>query len=299
MTFTEFIHAVGLCILVFYILPLIGPILASIVFLATQFLTPFIGIYRSYRNYRNETRKDTKIEIGCGIVAMIFQIAGITMLAIYLNDGLKICLFLIGVIFVSFKHWENVKVDVEASPRIWQIQNPRPKETCIAYLLKVIFTFVSAISINEVKSHDSTAGVKSLFNIWQSTADAFVGGQTIGCTCQLHNPFILCAIVIVCDVLCYKSSKLACTINCQKVCFVIPLLLLPLLTTITLTVNMVSPDKFKIGSCDLLFHYWHLNSGSIYDLKMLLPTFIVLFISIISIAVPIMKDSGKAGRTGG
>ncbi|CAG2231384.1 CHS1 [Mytilus edulis] len=99
---------------------------------------------------------------------------------------------------------------------LWQLcfkhQQVFDEITCVL----VIFTFVSAISINEVKSHDSSAGVKSLFNIGDSTADDIVEGQTIDCTCQLYNPFILCAIVIVCDVLCYKSSKLACTINFPK-----------------------------------------------------------------------------------
>lgn len=283
MTLTEVIHTVGLCILVFFVLPLFDPILASVVYMATSFLTPFINfgsiIYRVCITDRNlELLRDIS-----GIFGMILQIAGITMLAIYLNDGLMIGLVLIGVIMVSFKHWENFEVDGEDSSCIWQLQNPRPKETCLAYVFKVICTLLTVIFI---------------FTIMNTEIDIFKR-QTIDLTCQFHIPFILSAIIMICEFLCYTSTKIACTINCQKVCFVMPLLLLPLLTTGTLTVAMIYPDMLKIGSCDLLFHDWCFNSGSMYDFWLLFAAFLALCSSIICITVPIWKDSGKTGRTGG
>lgn len=113
---TEVIHTVGLCILVFFVLPLFDPILASVVYMATSFLTPFINFGSIIYRVCIRTDRDFELlrEIS-GIFGIILQIAGITMLAIYLNDGLMVGLVLMGVIMVSFKHWENFDVDEEVS----------------------------------------------------------------------------------------------------------------------------------------------------------------------------------------
>ncbi|VDH99847.1 Hypothetical predicted protein, partial [Mytilus galloprovincialis] len=277
--------------------------------MATSFLTPFINsgssIYHVYKDAKKTPKNDEKrewkvIRDTCGIFGIILQIAGITLLAIYLNDGLMIGLFLISVILVSLKHWENFEVG-DTTSVIWQLQNPRPKEMCFVYFLKVMFTFGTIFAIYALKSTNRRAGAFSLFDDGQSTAFAIFGGQTIDSNtiCQYNIPFILSAINIICNFLCYASAKLACTINCQMVCFVPPLLLLPLLTTITIPVALSDPAMLKIGSCDLLFQDWCFNLGSMYDLRFLLSAGVLLYFSIICIAVPIWKDSGKRGKTGG
>lgn len=290
---------------------MVGPIYSSVVYLATQFLTPLIRVCRSCRNYRNETqsntlcivcknyRNETHKEIVFDIVAMILQVAGISLLAYDLNDNVKIYIFLIGVIFVSVKYFENVIIYGKTSSFILQLLNPQPIQTYVAYSFKVIFTFIAVMFIHAIKIYDSAAEFKSLFEIDLSTGVAIFEGQTIDCICMSQNPFIICAINIVCAVLCYKSSKLACTINCQILCFVIPLILLPPLTTVTFIVNKTYQYMFTCGSCDLLFNDWNLDSVSMYDLRMLLPAGVLLNVSIICFAVPILKNSGKARRTGG
>ncbi|CAG2190883.1 CHS1 [Mytilus edulis] len=298
MIFTEFFHTVGLCILVFFVLPLFDPILASVVYMATSFLTPCIDfgsiVYRVFKN-----RDLDLLRVISDIFGIILQIAGITLLARYLNDGLMFGLFLISVILVSLKYWENCVHDKNSI--IWQLQNPRPMETCIVYIFKVILTFGIIIVIYALKSTDSRAGAFSLFDDGQSIALSIFGGQTIDSNtiCQYNIPFILSAINILCNFLCYASAKLACTINCQMVCFVPPLLLLPLLTTITIPVALGDPAMLTIGSCDLLFQDWCFNLGSMYDLRFLLSAGVLLYFSIICIVVPIWKDSGKRGKTGG
>lgn len=349
MIIIETCHSVGISILAFIVLPSFDPASASIVYLAVAVFLPLLDIidklYKmcTNRKHRVNVTKDEQInttkEVNntnngelngktCGkwlkqivctdnfkfsfmypCVGFLLQITGMILIAIYINIGWLKVLFVLAVLLVSMKHWDNFitiarEKDDTLSPRQIKLiyQKGKTRITCLANLWKIIITFLSVIAIFTSRTTDSMSGFKSLFNSGKSTLNAVFGEREIGdsMTCQYGIPFKVAAINIVCDYVCYKAAKTACAIFTQRLCLFIPMLLLPVVTTFTLVGLMVNPDILKLDSCDLLFTEWCLKSidgiGTYYI--ELIMAFVFLYLSIPVITRHVWRVNGyRQGET--
>jgi len=242
-------------------------------------------------------------------VGLILQITGIILIGIYIKIGWLIGLFVLAVLLVSTKHWDNFitiarELDDTLSPRQIKLiyQKGKTRITCLANLWKIIITFLSVIAIFTSRTTDSLSGFESLFNSGKSTLNAVFGEREIGdsMTCQDGIPFKIAAINIISDYVCYKAAKTACAIFTQRLVLFIPMLLLPVVTTFTLVSLMVNPDILKFDACDLLFTEWCLKSidgiGTYYI--ELIVSFVCLYLSIPLITRHVWRVDGyRQGET--
>lgn len=230
------------------------------------------------------------------IFGLILQGSGIGVISKYIymeRSWLIVLLYLVSVLCVSVKYWENfMHMGNKGSrflPRIkFEYQRGRTKVTCIANLWKITLTFIVVIAIFAIRTTDSTAGFKSLFGNGSSMLRTVFGKRVLGddLTCQMKVPFLVAIVNILCDYLCYKAAKTSCVIYSQILCFSIPLYVLPIVTTLTLVGLMSSPDILKFGSCDLLFSEWCLTNGIVQieeKCMLLIIAFVLLYVSIVLI----------------
>jgi hypothetical protein len=342
----ETCHSVGISILAFIVLPSFDPASASIVYLAVAVLPPILDIIDKVTNDKrrvnvtnDEQTNTTKEELNnttnkplngrrsdnllkkifCNenarfsimypCVGLILQIIGIILIGIYINIDWLRGLFILAVLLVSTKHWDNFitisrEQDKTVSPRHLKLiyQKRKTRITCISNLWKIIITFLSVIVIFTSRTTDSLTGFKALFNSGKSTLNAVFGEREIGdsMTCQGGIPFKIAAINIVCDYVCYKAAKTACAIFTQRLGLFISMLLLPVVTTFTLVGLMINPDILKFDSCDLLFTEWCLKSidGIGTDYIELIVSFVVLYLSIPLITRHVWRVNGyRQGET--
>jgi len=242
------------------------------------------------------------------ILGLILQIAGIIVIGIYMDSAWLGCLYAISVLCVSVKYWENFlhmgNEDSTLLRRIkFEYQIGRTKVTCIANLWKITLTFIVVITIFAIRTTDSTAGFKSLFDNGSSMLRTVFGERVLGddLTCQMKVPFIVAIVNILCEYLCYKAAKTSCVIYSQIPCFSLPVYVLPVVTTLTLVGLMSRPDILKFDSCDLLFSEWCLTNGIVElgeKCMLLVIAFVLLYISIGLITRHVWKVHGyKHGET--
>ena len=242
------------------------------------------------------------------ILGLILQIAGIIVIGIYMDSAWLGCLYAISVLCVSVKYWENFlhmgNEDSTLLRRIkFEYQIGRTKVTCIANLWKITLTFIVVITIFAIRTTDSTAGFKSLFDNGSSMLRTVFGERVLGddLTCQMKVPFIVAIVNILCEYLCYKAAKTSCVIYSQIPCFSLPVYVLPVVTTLTLVGLMSRPDILKFDSCDLLFSEWCLTNGIVElgeKCMLLVIAFVLLYISVGLITRHVWKVHGyKHGET--
>ena len=200
------------------------------------------------------------------ILGLILQLAGIIMIGIYMDSIWFFCLYAVSVLCVSAKYWENfIHMGNENSRFLKRIkleyQRGRTKVTCIANLWKITLTFIAVIVIFAIRTTDSTAGLKSLFDNGSSMLSTVFGERVLGddFICHMNIPFIVAIVNILCEYLCYKAAKTSCVIYSQKLCFSFPVCVLPVVTPIALIALMSRPDILRFDSCDLLFSEWCLT----------------------------------------
>ncbi|XP_052072416.1 uncharacterized protein LOC127710528 [Mytilus californianus] len=109
--FIETVHSFGISILVFLVLPSFDPVSASVLFLAVAFLPPLINLidHAVLQNQRTK-QKHTKTlwqPYILSIIGVICQLAGIILIAFYIEIDWLYCLFVLGAVCVSIKYWEN------------------------------------------------------------------------------------------------------------------------------------------------------------------------------------------------
>lgn len=253
-------------------------------------------------------KDSSRVSVFFPILGLILQVSGIIVIAIYTNKAWLAGLYVVSVLCVSVKYWENfLRMGNEKStllPRIkFEYQRGRTKVTCIANLWKITLTFIVVIVIFAFRATDSTAGFKSLFDNGSSMLRTVFGERVLGddLTCQMKVPFIVAIVNILCEYLCYKAAKTSCVIYSQKPCFSFPVYFLPIVTTFTLVGLMSRPDILKFDSCDLLFSEWCLTNGVVKlgdKCFLLVIAFVLLYISIGLITRHVWKHHGyKHGET--
>ncbi|XP_071149954.1 chitin synthase chs-2-like [Mytilus edulis] len=314
----ETIHSIGISILAFLVLPAFDPASASVVYLAVAVIPPLIDIIDKTVNEPEEDDNEKKTKQSTGretsklsfffpIFGFLLQIVGIVLIALYIKIGWLMGMFFMSAIFTSIKYWENF-VDIGGdNPRFlckvkWELHKGRTKVACLVNIWKIFVTFIAVMIIFSVQGQDSTSGLKSLFNSGISTLTSAFGDHTFGINpiCTNRAPFIVAVISICCEYLCYKASKTVCVINCQRVGFSIPLVVVPIVTTLTLVSIMHQPEILKFSSCDLLFSTWCVKGIDqlIGNCTELFAAFFVLIASILLITRHIWKVNGyKHGET--
>ncbi|XP_071150228.1 chitin synthase chs-2-like [Mytilus edulis] len=235
------------------------------------------------------------------------QIAGIILIAIYINIGSTMVLFVLSVILVSIKYWENF-ISMGENDSIFfsklkrELHIGRTKTSCIVSFWKILITFLAVITIFTSRGTDSMLAFRALFNKGIASTNIFFGEQHIGFNpiCQANAPFLAALICIICEYLCYKTSKTVCVINCQRFGFSLPMTTIPPIVTIVIVGLMHHPDILKLDSCDLLFSDWCIKDISrLADncLKLII-AFVLLYISFLVITRHIWKSNGrKNGET--
>ncbi|CAC5391630.1 unnamed protein product [Mytilus coruscus] len=192
------------------------------------------------------------------------QIIGIICISIYIKIDWLIGMFILSAAFTSIKYWENFVAMKENSSKFlrkvkWELHKGRTKVACLVSLWKMVVTIITVLSIFSIQGHDFTSALTSRFNnTGVSNLTTAFGDQEFGNIpiCNNKAPFIVAVISISCDYLCYKASKTVCVINCQRFGFSIPLIVVPMLTTLTLIGLMFKPEFLKFSSCDFLFSTW-------------------------------------------
>lgn len=235
------------------------------------------------------------------------QVAGIVLLTLYIKIGSIYVLFVISVVLISIKYWENfITMGTEGSSWFRQLKRElhigRTKTSCIVSLLKMLITFFAVIGIFTSRGTDSMSALKALFNNGITTINTVFGEQQLGSNpiCQTQVPFLATIICIICEYLCYKTSKTVCVINCQRFGFSFPLLILPIAVPAVIGGLMHQPDILKLDSCDVLFSDWCIKeNGRLFEnCKELIIAFLMLYISIIFITRHVWQSNGrKNGET--
>ncbi|CAC5405894.1 CHS1 [Mytilus coruscus] len=252
----------------------------------------------------NET---SKLSFALPFAGLILHAAGIILVMIYINIGTMIASFLLSVLLISIKYWENFITmgshDSKFACRLKrELHKRRTKTSCIVSLWKILITFCAVIVVFVSRGSDSMAALKALFNNGMTTMNTVFGEQQFGFNpiCQTNVPFLTAFICIMCNYLCYKTSKTVCVINCQRFCFNLPIVMLPPVVTIVMGGLMNQPDILKLESCDLIFSDWCIKNSSRLSEKCteLLAAFVLLFISILLITRHVWKSDGrKNGET--
>ncbi|CAG2190747.1 CHS1 [Mytilus edulis] len=252
----------------------------------------------------NET---SKLSFALPFAGLILHVAGVILIMIYINIGTMIALFLLSVLLISIKYWENfISMGTHESKFACRLKRElhtrRTKTSCILSFWKILITFCAVIVVFVSRGSDSMATLKALFNNGTTIMNTVFGEQQFGFNpvCQTNVPFLTAFICIMCNYLCYKASKTVCVINCQRFCFSLPIVMLLPVVTIVMGGLMNQPDVLKLDSCDLLFSDWCIIDSSRLskNCSELLAAFIVLFLSILLITRHIWKTNGrKNGET--
>ncbi|XP_052079460.1 chitin synthase chs-2-like isoform X2 [Mytilus californianus] len=255
-------------------------------------------------SFCNET---SKISFLLPFIGFTLQIAGIILITIYIKIGSVMALFVLSVLLVSIKYWENfISMGTGDSTFFRKLKRElhigRTKTSCIVSLWKMLITFLALITIITSRGNNSMLVFRALFNKGIALTNTFFGEQHIGFNpiCQTNVPFVAALICIICDYLCYKTSKTVCVINCQRFGFSLPMAVIPPVVTIVIGGLIHHPDILKLDSCDLLFSDWCIkdNSRLAEKCKELFIAFVLLYLSFLLIARHIWKSNGrKNGET--
>ncbi|XP_063411465.1 chitin synthase chs-2-like [Mytilus trossulus] len=343
----ETLHSVGLSILGFLVLPAFDPASASVVYLSTGVFPPLLDLcdkivnaigkkvpnksnnqqktnVKTLEQDHNGTTQDNSSENTIGSPAkssfcsetlsfllpfggFTMQIAGIILIAIYIKIGTTMVLFVLSVLLVSTKYWENF-ISMGENDSIFfrklkrELHIGRTKTSCIVSFWKILISFLAVITIFTSRGTDSMLAFRALFNGRIASTNIFFGDQTIGVNpnCQSNVPFLAALICIICEYHCYKTSKTVCVINCQRFGFSFSLATIPPIVTIVIGGLMHHPDILKLDSCDLLFSDWCIkdNSRLADNCLELIIAFVLLYISFLIITRHIWKSNGrKNGET--
>ncbi|CAC5405893.1 CHS1 [Mytilus coruscus] len=252
----------------------------------------------------NET---SKLSFSLPFAGLALQIAGVILITIYINIGSMMAFFVLSVVLVSVKYWENfITMGTEKSILFRKLKRElhirRTKTSCIVSLWKMLITFLAVITIFTSRGTDSMLAFRALFNKGIASIKTVFGEQNMGFNpiCQTDVPFLAALICIICDYLCYKTSKTVCVINCQRFGFSLPMAAIPPVVTIVIGGLMNHPDILKLDSCDLLFSDWCIKDNSRLSEKCteLIIAFVLLYISFLIITRHIWKSNGrKNGET--
>ncbi|XP_052079458.1 chitin synthase chs-2-like [Mytilus californianus] len=240
-------------------------------------------------------------------VGFALQIAGIILITLYIKIGSMNVLFVLSVILISIKYWENfITMGTESSIFLRQLKRElhigRTKTSCLVSLWKMLVTFLAVIAIFTSRGTDSMGALKAIFNNGITTINTVFGEQRVGYNpiCQTQVPFLATIICITCEYLCYKTSKTVCVINCQRFGFSFPLVMLQIAVPFVIGGLMHHPDIMKLDSCDLLFSDWCIkeNGRLVENCMELIIAFVVLYISILLITRHAWQSNGrKNGET--
>lgn len=265
----ETLHSIGLCCMVYIVLPQFKAPGASLVVLAVVLLLPVFDFENSEHRF---------VRIMAAIGGILMQAFGIAMVCYYIfnsdligYDGSLLAIFIISAILISLKYWETFVVGKKKSrwlPHIkWIYKTRRTRIMCVVNVWKLIITFVSVIGIYSIKAEKSMDGVQSIFNIGTAKLKAIYGGHDLGIndTCQSYVPFVMAIINISITFVCSKAAKAACVIGFQRLCFSFPITIVPIATVVVLEVLMFHPDILRLGDCDLYFAKW--NLGEMEDIN--------------------------------
>ncbi|ESO82502.1 hypothetical protein LOTGIDRAFT_91642, partial [Lottia gigantea] len=243
---TESLHSVGLCLLVFYVIPSFDPLIGCLMVMSVGSVPGIVRIFEDKASHPNVTAhtvfdsKDRKspwlpnivkrildfLVLAVHIVVIVLWIirAHYELQSIALTSLIPISLFL-----CSLNNWDNfVKGDSFLVDLKTQIRNQRVKLYLVISLWKILISFVFLLvlfgvgsdqCIRTLLSLDSTASNCSIFGEL-NLVDLSPLHQT---DCHYFFPFLVALVNIVSSVFCYKLSKAACKILVQVACFTIPL----------------------------------------------------------------------------
>jgi len=303
----ETLHSIGLCCIVYIVLPQFKAPGASVVVLAVVLLLPLFDITNLCSNDEKGEHNDHRsLRILAAIGGILMQVFGIAMICYYIfssdligYDSSLAAIFIVSAILVSLKYWETFVVGKKKSrwlPHIkWIYKTRRTRIMFVVNIWKLIITFVSVIVIYSIKAEKSTDGVQSIFNIGTAKLKAIYGGHYLGIndTCQSYVPFVIAIINISITFVCSKAAKAACVIGFQKLCFSLPLIIVPIATVVVLEVLMFHPDILRLGDCDLYFAQWNLGEmEDINDSWPFLVAGLALYLSLVCVTYHIWTSNG-------
>lgn len=293
----------------FLVLPAMDPISASVCYLSIQTIPLTIRLYDKLRNMRNNKGRKVYVSLMRIVTGNITYLVGCILISIYLSkEGWVSAAFIISSIMSSVRYWENfVQIGNEKSGNClsklkYELHVARTKNTFIANIFKILSTLVVVIAIFTIKAKDSTLGIKALFGDCVTTIESL--GETIlfgeSDKCVNNVPFLVATVNICCSYICYKSAKIICAINCQIIGFSIPLILVPIVSTITISGILTNPSILQFGSYDLLDPNFKLQDVNAVgnNARYIVIAFVFLMVSLLATTFHVWKSNGyRHGET--
>ncbi|KAK6165560.1 hypothetical protein SNE40_022466 [Patella caerulea] len=264
---TETLHAIGLCLLVFYVIPSFDPLIGCLMVMSVGSMP---GILRIFEDKRQSRESNAHAVIGekksgfalpalvqrlLDFIVLCLHIAAIVLWiiraqlelqSVALTSCIPISLFL-----CSINNWDNfVKGDSFLVKLRTQIRNQRVKLYLLVSMWKIIVTFIFLCVVFGIGSDQCT---RTFFALDTSAANcSLFGGLTLVNDKPIHNtdchqlyPFLVALVNVLCSIICYKLSKAACKILVQVACFTIPL---SLATPVTFALLVLSYSSSNANS---------------------------------------------------
>lgn len=293
--------------MVYIVLPQFKAPGAAVVVLGVVLLLPLFDITNLCSNDEEGQNIDHRsLRFLAAIGGILMQVVGIAIICYYIfnsdligYDSSLVAIFIISAILVSLKYWETFVVGKRESrwlPHIkWIYKTRRTRIMFAVNVWKLVITFISVIVINSIKAEKFIDGMQSIFNIGTAKLKAIYGGHDLGIndTCQGYVPFVIAIINIPITFVCSKAAKAACVIGFQRLCFSLPIIIVPIVTVVVLEVLMFYPDTLRLGDCDLYFAQWNLGEMENFnDSWPLLFAGLALYISLVCVTYHVWTSNG-------
>lgn len=221
-----------------------------------------------------------RINLGLVITGIISRIIGIVFISIYNFNTLNLVIcFLIG-----FRYIKNFTKKLSQSTHDSQkIEDKRRITALLTNIIKLVIYFVGLIVQVTLKcSSPSSACANAMFGKgeanYSTEFDIIEFGEDP--FCSNHMPFVIALINIISSLLFFKCARTACAIQAQIFSFSFPTItLIPVVTTVCLIQLLRNPEALHFGSCNVMFDYWSIGTGSFMSSWEIILAFVFLIIS--------------------
>ncbi|KAL3855404.1 hypothetical protein ACJMK2_014615 [Sinanodonta woodiana] len=240
----ETLHSLGLCMLVFVILPSLDPFACVLICFQVAVLPGLLGIVS-----RSPHKIRTSIVRVVLLIGVLLQIAAIGLTCSYYVlekqkdlSYLHAVFLVLSPILVSICWWENY-LNIEGQNNslldkfaryIRDIQKRRKQINIAGNMWKILLTFIFPQLLLGIPCQSGIDCINTLYGnsynlstlkgvlLWPVGPTNLTAAPSFG-QCNNYLPIIIAVVSIVCSGICYKAAEIGCTILAQIVCMSLPL----------------------------------------------------------------------------
>ncbi|XP_041375046.1 chitin synthase chs-2-like [Gigantopelta aegis] len=255
----ETIHSIGLCLLVFFVIPALDPLIGCLLTTSVAVIPSILKLFKprpaSASMQRNTHPAVRVLKIALNILCAAAQIGVLVLWTWRIQakvDSWSLTVILpVSLVFISISWWQNfVRNDTVLGNLSKRIRNQQVRIELLTSLWKIIVTFVVPSVLFATGGEDCA---KTFYFMSANATDCSVFGNLVltdfrpptGSSCHADFPLIIAAVNILCSAFCYKIAQACCKVRAQIPCFSLPLVLVTPATFALLLLSYSTSNQNK------------------------------------------------------